>query len=204
MQTHIAMRRALTLARRGLGSTFPNPSVGCVILDARGVKIAEGATGAGGRPHAEEIALNSAGERAAGGHAVVTLEPCNRRSSGSPSCTDRLIAARIECVTIAVSDPHPNASGEGIRRLQAAGIRVLTGVASEDALALNAGFFSVVRTGLPLVHITLRRSGYDSVLSCEVEDCESALRALAERGMTRIAVPPTHPQAAAFRRFAAP
>ena len=81
------MGRALALARLNQGLTGVNPSVGCVILDSHGHIVGDGVTGRGGRPHAEEIALEEAGEAARGGTAYVTLEPCRERSAGGKSCT---------------------------------------------------------------------------------------------------------------------
>ncbi|QGZ96496.1 bifunctional diaminohydroxyphosphoribosylaminopyrimidine deaminase/5-amino-6-(5-phosphoribosylamino)uracil reductase RibD [Terricaulis silvestris] len=135
------MRRALSLAAPGVGQTGDNPSVGCVIV-AGDVVIGEGATAAGGRPHAEEFALAQAGERARGGDVYVTLEPCARRSTGGMSCADLLIGAGVARVVIATGDPHPFAAGVGVARLRAAGIAVTSGVMDAEARALNAAFFS--------------------------------------------------------------
>ena len=135
------MRRALELASANAGRTGDNPSVGCVIV-VGGVVVGEGATAAGGRPHAEELALAKAGERARGATAYVTLEPCARRSTGGTSCADLLIAAGVARVVIATGDPHPYAVGVGVERLNAAGIAVDTGVLETEARALNADFFA--------------------------------------------------------------
>jgi pyrimidine deaminase RibD-like protein len=102
------MGRALALAGLNQGLTGANPSVGCVILDAQGHVVGEGVTGKGGRPHAEEIALDDAGNRARGGTAYVTLEPCRERSSGTASCSSKLIGAGIRRVVVAIEDPHPD------------------------------------------------------------------------------------------------
>ena len=100
------MARALALAQAQLGRTSPNPSVGCVIVSNDAV-VGEGATGDGGRPHAEEIALAAARDRVRGATAYVTLEPCNQRSGGSSSCSQLLLAAGVVRVVIACDDPHP-------------------------------------------------------------------------------------------------
>jgi pyrimidine deaminase RibD-like protein len=134
------MRRALSLATPGVGLTGDNPSVGCVIV-AGGVVVSEGATAAGGRPHAEELALAQAGERARGADVFVTLEPCARRSTGGVSCADLLIGAGVTRVVIATADPHPYAAGVGVERLRAAGVVVESGVLEAEARALNADFF---------------------------------------------------------------
>jgi diaminohydroxyphosphoribosylaminopyrimidine deaminase / 5-amino-6-(5-phosphoribosylamino)uracil reductase len=126
-----AMRRAIELARQALGTTSPNPAVGCVILDSRLAVVGEGFTSAPGGPHAEVNALRAAGERARGGIAVVTLEPCNHYGR-TPPCTLALISAGIVRVVFAVSDPHP-AAGGGADALRAAGVDVESGLLAEDA-----------------------------------------------------------------------
>ena len=135
------MQRALALAAPMVGRTGDNPAVGCVIVKSAMV-IGEAATGEGGRPHAEELALARAGADARGATAYVTLEPCNQRSSGGASCTDLLIAAGIARVFIATSDPHPLAAGKGIERLRAAGVQVELGLCEDEALAQNADFIA--------------------------------------------------------------
>jgi diaminohydroxyphosphoribosylaminopyrimidine deaminase/5-amino-6-(5-phosphoribosylamino)uracil reductase len=133
------MRHALSLAAAGVGQTGDNPSVGCVIVKD-GVVVGEGATAAGGRPHAEELALQAAGANARGGTAYVTLEPCAKRSTGAASCADLLIQAGVARVVIAADDPHPFASDVGVERLRAAGISVETGLLASEARQLNADF----------------------------------------------------------------
>lgn len=129
------MRRAISLAQIQLGRTGDNPTVGCVLVrDA--MVVGQGATGPGGRPHAEEVALADAGDRAGGATAYVTLEPCAERSSGSKSCADRLIAAGVHRVVIACADPSILAAGRGIERLVAADVSVTTGVLTGEAQAL--------------------------------------------------------------------
>jgi riboflavin biosynthesis protein RibD len=135
------MQRALALAATNAGNTGDNPSVGCVIV-ADGVVVGEGSTGVGGRPHAEEVALAVAGERARGAIAYVTLEPCAHRSTGGTACADLLIAAGVTRVVIATGDPHPYAAGVGVERLRASGIAVESGLMENEARALNADFFS--------------------------------------------------------------
>jgi pyrimidine deaminase RibD-like protein len=133
------MRRALSLAATGAGLTGDNPWVGCVIV-RDGAVIAEARTANGGRPHAEEQALDLADAR--GATAFITLEPCAKRTNGAMSCADRLIAAGVTRVVIAASDPHPFAAGAGIERLRAAGIIVEQGMLAEEAHAQNAHFFA--------------------------------------------------------------
>ena len=148
------MRAALSLAARGLGNTWPNPAVGCVILDAAGKVAGRGWTQPGGRPHAETEALKRAGAAARGGTAYVTLEPCCHWGR-TPPCTDAMIAAGIARVVVALRDPDPRVDGEGFSRLRAAGIVVEEGLLAEEAAALNAGFIKRLRHGLPLVTLKL-------------------------------------------------
>lgn len=139
------MARALELARLQHGRTLPNPSVGCVILDRDDRKIGEGATGDGGRPHAEQLALAQIPVgAAAGGTAYVTLEPCRERSTAEAACSQRLIEAGVETVIVAVRDPHPQGSG-GIDRLREAGIQVEIGILEEEAAALYQDFFASIQ-----------------------------------------------------------
>jgi diaminohydroxyphosphoribosylaminopyrimidine deaminase/5-amino-6-(5-phosphoribosylamino)uracil reductase len=126
------MGRAIALARTHLGQTGANPSVGCVIVKD-GVVVGEGVTAVGGRPHAEEQALDQAGEKARGAIAYVTLEPCGIRSSGAPSCSHRLITSAVAEVVIACEDASALAAGQGAERLLAAGIKVRLGVLEAEA-----------------------------------------------------------------------
>lgn len=144
-----AMWRALNLAERGLGSTSPNPIVGCAILDRSEVIVGEGFHARAGGPHAEAVALAAAGPAARGGTAVVTLEPCDHTGRTGP-CTQALIEAGIARVVIAVSDPDPRAGG-GAATLLAAGIDVETAVLAEPATASNIAWLTAVRRGRPWV-----------------------------------------------------
>ena len=147
------MHAAIALARRGLGATWPNPSVGCVIV-RDGQVAGRGRTGTGGRPHAETEALTAAGEAARGAIAYVTLEPCSHVGETAP-CADALIEAGVARVVVACGDPDPRVSGQGIERLRAAGIAVETGLLEHEATATLAGFFSRILTGRPLVTLKL-------------------------------------------------
>jgi diaminohydroxyphosphoribosylaminopyrimidine deaminase/5-amino-6-(5-phosphoribosylamino)uracil reductase len=142
-----AMRRAVELAARGLGGTSPNPVVGCVVLDVLGRTVGEGFHAVAGGPHAEVAALAAAGERARGGTAVVTLEPCNHTGRTGP-CAGALIAAGVARVVIAVDDPDPVAAG-GAATLRAAGVRVETGVRRAEAEAGNIAWLTAVRRRRP-------------------------------------------------------
>ncbi|HYZ61462.1 MAG TPA: bifunctional diaminohydroxyphosphoribosylaminopyrimidine deaminase/5-amino-6-(5-phosphoribosylamino)uracil reductase RibD [Acetobacteraceae bacterium] len=147
------MRAALALARRGLGSTWPNPAVGCVLV-RDGRVVGRGATAPGGRPHAETIALAMAGEDARGATAYVTLEPCSHHGQ-TPPCADALIASGVVRTVIACLDPYPKVNGAGIARLQAAGIAVETGVLRAEAEALQEGFLTRIQLGRPMVTLKL-------------------------------------------------
>ena len=126
-----AMARARELGQRVLGSTSPNPPVGAVVLDAAGRVVGEGATSPPGGPHAEVHALAQAGERARGGTAVVTLEPCAHTGRTGP-CADALLAAGVARVVVAVPEPTRLAVG-GAERLRAAGVDVEMGAEQQEA-----------------------------------------------------------------------
>src|SRR5713226_10759061 len=147
------MKAALTLARRGLGSAWPNPTVGCVLVKD-GRVVGRGWTQPGGRPHGETEALARASAAARGATAYVSLEPCCHWGK-TPPCTDALIAAGVARVVVPIEDPDPRVSGEGIARLRAAGITVETGLCAEEATELNAGFLLRMREGRPLVTLKL-------------------------------------------------
>ncbi|MFI1964893.1 bifunctional diaminohydroxyphosphoribosylaminopyrimidine deaminase/5-amino-6-(5-phosphoribosylamino)uracil reductase RibD [Streptomyces pathocidini] len=143
------MRRAIELAARGLGSTSPNPVVGCVILDAAGQPAGEGWHRRAGGPHAEVEALRAAGDRARGGTALVTLEPCNHTGRTGP-CAQALLAAGIARVVYAVADPNPTATG-GAWTLREAGVSVEGGLLAGEAEAGNRAWLTSVRRGRPFV-----------------------------------------------------
>lgn len=147
------MAAALSLAERGLGTTAPNPSVGCILVDERmspARVLARGATGRGGRPHAEAVALERIGAAARGATAYVTLEPCAHHGE-TPPCAEALIRAGVSRVVMATDDPDPRVAGRGRAALKAAGITVMAGVLEAEAREINAGFFLRVREGRPLV-----------------------------------------------------
>jgi diaminohydroxyphosphoribosylaminopyrimidine deaminase / 5-amino-6-(5-phosphoribosylamino)uracil reductase len=147
------MDHALALAARGLGRTWPNPAVGCVLI-RDGRVLGRGWTQPGGRPHAERRALDQAGEAAAGATAYVTLEPCAHHGH-TPPCALGLIEARVARVVSALTDPDPRVSGKGHAMLRAAGIEVAENIRQAEARALNAGFLKRVTQGLPLVTLKL-------------------------------------------------
>jgi diaminohydroxyphosphoribosylaminopyrimidine deaminase/5-amino-6-(5-phosphoribosylamino)uracil reductase len=147
------MRAALALARRGLGETAPNPSVGCVIV-RDGQVIGRGRTAAGGRPHAEVAALAAAGAAARGATAYVTLEPCSF-TGRTPPCTGALLAAGIARVVIGARDPNPKVNGAGIAQLREAGLAVTEGVLREACESVISGFAMLCTQGRPLLRLKL-------------------------------------------------
>jgi diaminohydroxyphosphoribosylaminopyrimidine deaminase/5-amino-6-(5-phosphoribosylamino)uracil reductase len=144
-----AMRRAIALAARGLGTTSPNPVVGAVMLDAAGAVVGEGFHAYPGGPHAEVEALAAAAHRARGGTCVVTLEPCNHTGRTGP-CVQALLAAGVARVVVAVRDPNPTAAG-GVAALTEAGVEVETGLLAEAAERVNEAWLTYVRRGRPFV-----------------------------------------------------
>jgi diaminohydroxyphosphoribosylaminopyrimidine deaminase/5-amino-6-(5-phosphoribosylamino)uracil reductase len=142
---------ALSLAARNLGDTWPNPTVGCVLVKD-GRVIGRGWTQSGGRPHAETEALTRAGTAARGSTAYVSLEPCSHHGK-TPPCADALVAAGIARAVVATHDPDARVNGRGIARLREAGIAVTEGVCKAAADRLNAGFFLKVAQGRPLFAI---------------------------------------------------
>jgi len=150
------MRQALALARDGLYSTTPNPRVGCLIV-REGRVVGQGAHLRAGEPHAEVYALREAREQARGATAYITLEPCNHIGRTGP-CTQALVQAGIASVVVAMEDPNPRVSGQGLARLRAAGIDVRCGLLAEEARLLNLGFVSRMTRGRPWVRIKLASS----------------------------------------------
>src|SRR3954471_24974796 len=130
MSLEAAMRLAVQQAESVKGGTYPNPPVGAVILDRDGQTVGVGATEPTGGAHAEVVALRWAGTRAAGGTAVVTLEPCNHHGR-TPPCVDALVAAGITTVVYAVNDPDAEAAG-GAVRLSDSGVTVIAGVLADE------------------------------------------------------------------------
>lgn len=148
---HRHMQAAFRLARRGLGSVWPNPAVGCILVreDWGGRIVGRGWTQSGGRPHAEIEALSRAGEEARGSTAYVTLEPCIHKGETGP-CAEALIGAGISRAVIALEDPDPRVSGGGIKAIHDAGVDVVSGVLADAAADLNAGFISRITSGRPI------------------------------------------------------
>ncbi|MCB1311695.1 MAG: bifunctional diaminohydroxyphosphoribosylaminopyrimidine deaminase/5-amino-6-(5-phosphoribosylamino)uracil reductase RibD [Sedimentitalea sp.] len=150
------MALALSLGRRGQGLCWPNPAVGCVIVQG-GRIVGRGWTQPGGRPHAEPLALAQAGELARGATAYVSLEPCAHHGR-TPPCAEALIAAGIARVVCPIKDSDPRVSGQGLAMLRAAGIAVTTGVLEAQARRDHAGFFTRIAAGRPMVTLKLASS----------------------------------------------
>jgi diaminohydroxyphosphoribosylaminopyrimidine deaminase/5-amino-6-(5-phosphoribosylamino)uracil reductase len=151
------MGAAIALGERGRGRTAPNPNVGCLIV-SDDVVVGRGWTQPGGRPHAEQAALDEAGEGARGATAYVTLEPCCHASRRGPACADRLVEAGIARVVAALEDPDPRVAGGGFERLRAGGIEVEVGLGAEAAARSMAGFLTRQRLGRPFVTLKLALS----------------------------------------------
>lgn len=162
-----AMRRAIVLSAFGLGSTSPNPPVGCVILDSSGQVVGQGYHLRKGEPHAEANALEAAGDRARGGTAVVTLEPCNHFGR-TPPCHQALLDAGVTRVVIAVLDPTSRGDG-GVARMRQAGVVVETGILADEARLVLGPWLSALRKARP------------SVVWAYAIDADGILRAVGER-----------------------
>jgi len=156
------LQRALDLAHDAIGRSDPNPRVGCVIADASGRVIGEGATQRAGQAHAEVVALHAAqaiGASARGGTAWVSLEPCSHHGR-TPPCADALVEAGLSRVVASTVDPNPLVAGAGLKHLRDAGItvEVAGGANAVQVQELNIGFFSRMRRGLPWVRCKLAAS----------------------------------------------
>ncbi|WP_372422198.1 bifunctional diaminohydroxyphosphoribosylaminopyrimidine deaminase/5-amino-6-(5-phosphoribosylamino)uracil reductase RibD [Salinarimonas chemoclinalis] len=165
------MRNALAIGRRNLGLTWPNPSVGAVLVSyASGapVVVARGVTQPGGRPHAERVALDAAGPAARGATLYVTLEPCSHHGK-TPPCAEAVIHAGVARVVYALADPDPRVSGRGAALLRQAGLAVTGGVAEAEAARSHVGHVTRVTKGRPAVLLKLARTadGYAAAASNE-------------------------------------
>ncbi|MBC93722.1 MAG: riboflavin biosynthesis protein RibD [Rhodospirillaceae bacterium] len=156
------MKIALRLGQRGLGRTWPNPSVGCVIVRSdtdKKIIIGRGTTQSGGFPHAENQAINQAisvygKDSLIGSTAYVSLEPCCHYGK-TPPCVNLLIESGLRRVVIGCVDPDPRMSGMGIELLKKSGVEVVSGILEQESESLNAGFFNKVRSGRPLVTLKM-------------------------------------------------
>ena len=150
------MRAALLQARYALGQTAPNPAVGCVLVN-NGVLVGRGRTAPGGRPHAETTAIQDAGDLAQNATAYVTLEPCSHHGQ-TPPCVDALITAGISRVVIAAGDPDPRVAGQGVAKLQEAGVEVTEGVLASESEAILQGYLKTRIKGRPFVTVKIASS----------------------------------------------
>ncbi len=150
------MQQALTLAQKGRYSTKPNPAVGCVLVN-EGKVVGTGWHLQAGQPHAERYALEQAGDLTVGATAYVTLEPCSHFGRTSP-CSNALIEGGVKKVFVAMLDPNPLVSGQGVEQLKQAGIEVEVGLLEADALVLNTGFVRRMEQGLPYVILKMASS----------------------------------------------
>ncbi|WP_018982964.1 bifunctional diaminohydroxyphosphoribosylaminopyrimidine deaminase/5-amino-6-(5-phosphoribosylamino)uracil reductase RibD [Salinimonas chungwhensis] len=153
-QDYFWMAQAIRLAQKGDFTTSPNPRVGCIILNHNGDKVGEGWHLRAGSPHAEVYALHQAGEQAIGGTAYVTLEPCSHHGR-TPPCAQALIAANVQRVVVAMTDPNPQVSGRGLQMLQQAGIEVTCDILAAEAARLNPGFIKRMIKAKPWVTVKL-------------------------------------------------
>jgi diaminohydroxyphosphoribosylaminopyrimidine deaminase/5-amino-6-(5-phosphoribosylamino)uracil reductase len=144
------LRRALDLARAGVGLVSPNPTVGAVVVDTSGREVGAGTHTYDGMKHAEVLALEQAGARARGATLYINLEPCSHQGRTGP-CADAVIAAGISRVVCSMQDPNPQVAGRGFAKLRAAGIKVEVGALEAEAKRLNESFAKYIRTGKPLV-----------------------------------------------------
>src|ERR1035438_879280 len=144
------MRRALDLARAGVGLVSPNPAVGAVVVDASGREVGAGTHTYDGMNHAEVLALERAGGAARGATLYLNLEPCSHQGRTGP-CADAVIAAGIRRVVCSMQDPNPRVAGQGFAKLRAAGIAVQVGLFEAEAKKLNESFAKYIRLRKPLV-----------------------------------------------------
>lgn len=141
------MRQALHIAGFAAGRTSPNPLVGAVVVQSNRI-VGQGWHRKAGTPHAEIHALNQAGELARGADLYVTLEPCNHYGRTGP-CAEAIIQAGIKRAIVAMSDPNPIVSGQGIARMKLAGIEIEEGVLAQEAAKQNEAFIKWIATGMP-------------------------------------------------------
>jgi len=152
------MAEAVRLGEAARGRSAPNPNVGCMIVSAKGDIVGRGATAAGGRPHAEAVALDRAGKKATGSTVYVSLEPCAHESSRGPACAGLLVKAQPARVVIALKDPDRRTSGKGIRQLRDLGIEVKVGIGRKQAADSLSGWLTRLKLGRPRITLKLALS----------------------------------------------
>ena len=177
------MAAALAIGRRRLGETGDNPAVGALVV-RDGVAIAQGFTERGGRPHAEVMALQSAGEAARGATLYVTLEPCSHHGR-SPPCAEAVIAAGVVRVVSAMEDPNPQVAGHGHALLRDAGIDVVVGIGEAEARRVHRGHILRVTQSRPLVTLKLAET-HDGFSAGSEHDPRLAITAAAANGLTHM------------------
>jgi diaminohydroxyphosphoribosylaminopyrimidine deaminase/5-amino-6-(5-phosphoribosylamino)uracil reductase len=150
MDDRFLMKRAIALASRARGMTSPNPMVGAVLVK-NGRTVAEDYHRRPGTPHAEALVIQKAGEKARSSTLYVSLEPCCHIDKRTPPCTKTIVRAGIKRVVIAMQDPNPKVSGNGIRELKEAGIKVVSGILEEKARELNEAYMKYITTKRPFV-----------------------------------------------------
>jgi diaminohydroxyphosphoribosylaminopyrimidine deaminase / 5-amino-6-(5-phosphoribosylamino)uracil reductase len=151
------MRMALRLAEKAKGRTSPNPMVGAVVVKG-GKVVSRGFHRKAGEPHAEAMALTKAGKAAHGATLYVTLEPCSHSGKRTPPCTPLVIQSGVKRIVVAMIDPNPRVSGNGIQSLQKAGIDVVTGVLEAEARKMNEAFIKHITTGMPFVLLKIAQT----------------------------------------------
>jgi len=177
------MRAALALARRGLGRTAENPSVGALIV-RDGMIVGQGWTQDGGRPHAERVALDAAGGLSRGATMYVTLEPCSHHGK-TPPCADAIVAAGVARVVSALEDPDPRVAGKGHDILRRAGVEVATGVCAPEALRVTLGHVLRVRDGRPTVTLKLAET-FDGYAAGDEHDPRLTITSAAANARTHV------------------
>ena len=170
------MRRALDLARAGVGLVSPNPAVGAVVVDSSAREIGAGTHTYAGVRHAEVLALEQAGAAARGGTLYLNLEPCSHHGRTAP-CADAVIAAGIRRVICSMQDPNPRVAGQGFDRLRAAGITVQVGLCEAEAKKLNESFAKYIRQGKPLVTLKSAMTLDGKIADATKPGAESSLEA---------------------------
>lgn len=168
MTDEFYMRRALDLALKAEGNTSPNPMVGCVLVNEEGEIVGEGYHHKAGEPHAEVMALRDAGKASVGSTAYVTLEPCSHYGRTGPCCR-ALFAAGVRKVVVACTDPNPKVAGNGIKYLEAMGIKVVTGVCEVEAKRLNERFFTWITKRRPFITLKYAMT-LDGKLATKIKD----------------------------------
>ena len=153
--------KAHTLAYKNFGNTFPNPSVGCLIIKNNKI-ISKGVTASAGRPHAEEIAIKKAGKKTHGSTMYVTLEPCNHKSYNG-SCTNQIIRSGIAKIFIAKIDPDPRTNKKSIKKLIQNHLYVNLGLTSDKTYFLNKFFFKSLKSKKPYIKVKMAISNDEKI-----------------------------------------